>query len=97
MGNTALMFITEDHTSILELLLEYDVDINLANKYNVTALTLYKNVGETKYVDILEEHIFKKKLLIVQKRLELAKLLYSDLGKNLVEEGLYEQISCLIL
>ena len=60
MGNTALMFITEDHTSILELLLEYDVDINLVNENNLNALTLFKNNGYNKFVKILEEHIFKK-------------------------------------
>jgi len=45
---------------------------------------------------LLEEHIFKNKLLLVQKRLALGKLFYSSLGKNLVEEGLYEKISSFI-
>ena len=42
---------------------------------------------------LLEEHIFKKKLLISQKRVTLGKLYNSCLGKYLVEEGLYEKIS----
>lgn len=95
-GNIALMFLVYPNTSILKLLLEYDVDINLANKHNLNALTLYKNNGYKEYVKILEEHIEKKKLLIVQKRLALGKLFYSSLGKNLVEEGLYEQISSFV-
>lgn len=51
----------------------------------------------TMKVELLEEHIFQKKLGIAKRRLALSKLFYSDLGKNLVEEGLYEQISLEIL
>jgi len=47
-------------------------------------------------LQLLEDHIVQKNLEKAQKRLELGKLFYSSLGKNLVEEGLYEKISSLI-
>jgi len=95
-GNTALMHVMGPNKRILKLLLEYDADINLANKNNLNALTLYKNNEYKEYVEILEEHIEKKKLLIAKKRLALSKLFNSNLGENLLEEGLYEKISILI-
>ena len=42
------------------------------------------------------DHIYQKKLLLAQKRLLVGKLFMSDLGSNLMEEGLYEKISFLV-
>ena len=61
-----------------------------------TALDLVRGGGNLLKTELLEDHIEKKKLLLVQKRLALGKLFYSGLGKVLVEEGLYEQISSFV-
>ena len=97
-GNTALMHSIHD-INIMKLLLEYDPDIYLVNVLNVNVLKMcekseYKP-GLLEQSKLLEEYI-EKKLVIVQKRLLLGKLFYSVLGKNLVEEGLYEQISLIV-
>ena len=90
----------------LELLLESGVNINIKNNKGFTLLMWAKSFQErtvifrkitTKKIELLEEHIFQKKLALVQKRLTLGKLFMSYLGKNLLEEGLYEHISLEIL
>jgi len=97
-GNTALMHSIHD-INIMKLLLEYDPDIYLVNVLNENVLKMCKKSeykpGLLEQSELLEEHI-EKKLVIVQKRLLLGKLFYSVLGSNLVEEGLYEQISLIV-
>jgi len=87
----------------MKLLLDHpDIDIDLVNNGYLsgqTALGLLTSVlGENDIlkIELFEDHIFQKKLLIVQKRLALGKLFYSSLGENLVEEGLYEKISSFV-
>ena len=106
-GNTLLMSCVGGYEpnrdiALMKLLLESGADADLVNKDGETALMIFK--GYNKYynlhlqdnVVILEEHIEKKKLQKSKRRLALSKLFYSKLGKNLLEEGLYEQISLLI-
>ena len=105
-GNTVLMYSLHDN-NILKLILKYDPNIYLKNVLNDNVLNMVFNMTEnntnpnnrhrlTELMYILEYHIEKKKLLIVQKRLKLGQLFNSDLGNNLVEEGLYEQISSFV-
>jgi len=107
LGNTLLMscvggYVPSRDIDIMKLLLEYGADSDFVNKDGETALMICKgynkhyNIHLQENVLILEEHIEKKKLAIAQKRLTLSKLFYSYLGKNLLEEGLYEKISLLI-
>ena len=91
---TALMFSTRSTIEIMKLLLESGVDSYSVNA--LCALNLARKFKKMEHVELLEEHIFQKKLLLAQKRLLIGKLFYSDLGKNLVEEGLYEKISLLV-
>ena len=110
MGNTALIEICEDtygsmtgHTmdpkasnNNMQLLLDHpDIDISIKNYNGKTALMMAHDNGDIVKVKLIEQHIFKKKLL-VQKKLILGKLYMSDLGSNLVEEALYEKISLLL-
>jgi len=83
----------DNSIKILKLLLESGADIK--NNRGDNSLTFAKNITQNETIEILEEHIFQKKLLIVQKRLVLGKLFYSSLGKNM-EEGLYEKISSFV-
>ena len=109
-GNTALIEICEDtygsmtdHTinptesnNNMQLLLDHpDIDISIKNYYGQTALMLAQGNRDIVKIKLIEQHIFKKKLL-VQKKLILGKLYMSDLGSNLVEEALYEKISLLL-
>ena len=76
-------------------ILMFIVSIKYPNKYNYKANQI-KYSKKTLHIKILEEHIeliYQKNLLIVQKRLSLAKSFNSKLGENLLEEGLYEKIS----
>jgi len=91
--HTALIVSISVHIDIMKLLLEYGAD---AEAVNGEALMFAKKRKKTLHIELLEEHIFQKKLAIAQKRLLVGKLFYSNLGKNLVEEGLYENISLLI-
>jgi len=106
-GNTLLMscvggYVPSRNIDIMKLLLEYGADSDFINKDGKTVLMFCKdynkhyNIHLQDNVEILEEHIFQKQLAIVQKKLLIGKLFYSDLGKNLVEEGLYEKISLII-
>jgi len=92
-GYTALIVSISVHIDIMKLLLEYGADVEAVNG---EALKFAQKRKKIEHIELLEEHIFQKKLGIVQKRLALSKLFYSDLGKNLVEEGLYEKIGLLI-
>ena len=107
LGNTLLMscvggYAPSRDIDIMKLLLESGADSDIVNNDGKTVLMFCKeynkhyNIHLQDNVGILEEHIFQKKLDIVQKRLTLGKLFMSDLGKNLVEEGLYEKISLLM-
>ena len=87
---TALLFSTSVNIEIMKLLLEYGSDAE------EVVLKLAKKRNKTLHIEILEEHIFQKKLILVKKRLALSKLFYSDLGKFLMEGCLYEDISLLI-
>ena len=91
----------------MKSLLQYGANVDLqdisgksAINYATTFPVLHshpKGVEKALYkLQLLEDHIEKKKLLLVQKRLALGKLFYSGLGKVLVEEGLYEQISSFV-
>ena len=91
--HTALIVSISVHIDIMKLLLDNGAD---AEAVNGEALKFAKKRKKTLHIELLEEHIFQKKLAIAQRRLALGKLFYSNLGKNLVEEGLYENISLLI-
>ena len=81
---------------VLKLLLESGADIDIKNYKGKNSLTFAKNIAQNESIEIIEDHIFQKKLLIVQKRLVLSKLFYSSLGENMIEEGLYENISLFV-
>jgi len=91
----------------MKSLLQYGANVDLqdisgksAINYATTFPVLHSHTkGVEKAINklqLLEDHIFQTKLLIVQKRVQLGKLFYSSLGKNLVEEGLYEKISSFV-
>ena len=81
---------------ILKLLLEYGAATDIKNRIGDNVLMFAKKRNQNESIEILEDHIFQKKLLIVHKRLALGKLFYSSLGENMMEEGLYEKISSFV-
>ena len=91
----------------MKSLLQYGANVYLQDRSGKTAINYAASFpvlhshpkGVEKAINklqLLEDHIVQKNLEKAQKRLELGKLFYSSLGKNLVEEGLYEKISSLI-
>jgi len=87
----------------MKLLLQYGANVYLQDISGKTAINYaaafavlhsHKGVEKALYkLQLLEDHIFQKNLEKAQKRLVISKLFYSSLGKNMLEEGLYEQIS----
>ena len=59
-GHTALMYSIYD-INIMKLVLKYDPDIDLVNVMNENVLMMCQKHGFTEHVEVLEEHIEKKK------------------------------------
>ena len=59
-GHTALMYSIYD-INLMKLVLKYDPDIDLVNVMNENVLMMCQKHGLTEQVEVLEEHIEKKK------------------------------------
>ena len=59
-GHTALMYSVYD-INLMKLVLKYDPDIDLVNVMNENVLMMCQKHGLTEQVEVLEEHIEKKK------------------------------------
>ena len=100
-----LLMVCAHNRVIVKILLEYDIDTEVVNTQGSSVMDFFvpfpgHGTGGLRRwydnTDLLKEHIHQKNIERIHKRLTLGKLFYSDLGKNLMEEGLYEKISFLV-